>query len=121
MGERTYGEMYSQVMDASELAYQTLANYKWVSSKVEFSRRQENLSYSHHAEVVSLTPDLQSYWLDIAADEDLSTLALRGRIELAKGRHFELDMSSLVMSDAPTSTQSSARRIFTDWRQLGKC
>ena len=103
------------------LAYGTLANYKYVCAKIPFSRRREQVSFSHHKEVASLTPDLQSYWLDLAADEDLSTLALRGRIELAKGRHFELDMSSLVMSDAPTSTQSSARRIFTDWRQLGKC
>jgi len=58
MGERIYGEMYSQVMDASKLAYGTLANYKYVASKVEFSRRRENLSYSHHQEVASLAAEL---------------------------------------------------------------
>lgn len=55
-GERKYGEMYSQAMDATERAYQSLANAKYVASRFEFSRRRENLSWGHHSEVAGQTP-----------------------------------------------------------------
>jgi hypothetical protein len=51
--------MYSQALDATEMEYGTLANAKWVSGQFEFSRRRENLSWSHHLEVAKLGPDEQ--------------------------------------------------------------
>ena len=60
-GERKYGEMYSQAIDHSKLDYQTLANSTYVSGAVEFSRRRENLSWSHHKEIASLEPEDQDY------------------------------------------------------------
>ena len=53
-GERRWGETYAQVMDATGMAYQTLANAKWVASRVPVQRRRTELSWSHHAEVASL-------------------------------------------------------------------
>lgn len=43
-GESAYGETYSQAMEETRIEYGTLANYKYVASRVEFSRRRENLS-----------------------------------------------------------------------------
>lgn len=40
-GEKRYGETYKQAMEATGAAYQTLANAKAVSQKIEFSRRRE--------------------------------------------------------------------------------
>jgi hypothetical protein len=48
--------MYSQALEATEYEYGTIANDKFISSKFEFSRRRENLSHSHHAEVASMEP-----------------------------------------------------------------
>jgi hypothetical protein len=66
-GEREYGEMYSQALEIfPEHCYQTFANYKYVASRVEISRRKENLAWSYHAEVAPLDPDEQVEWLDKA-------------------------------------------------------
>ena len=42
---------------------------KWVAHKFEISRRRENLSFSHHAEVTALEPAEQDDWLDRAEAE----------------------------------------------------
>lgn len=47
-GEKRYGEMYSQALDATDYAYGSLANAKHVASKYEISCRHENLSFEHH-------------------------------------------------------------------------
>jgi hypothetical protein len=53
-GECKWGEMYSQALDATSKAYQTLANYKYVAEKFQFSRRRENLTWGHHEAVAGL-------------------------------------------------------------------
>lgn len=79
-GEHTYGDQYAQMMEDTGLAYQTLANAVYVCSRVEPSRRREHLSFSHHAEVASLSPHEQTTWLDRAADESWSSHELRAHI-----------------------------------------
>ena len=61
-GERNYGEMYSQVLDEFDYTNKTLRNAKWISSKIEMSRRRDNLDFAHQAEVASLDPELQDIW-----------------------------------------------------------
>ena len=46
--------MYSQALDETEYSYQTLANDKWVAGQIEFCRRRQNLTWSHHEVVASL-------------------------------------------------------------------
>jgi hypothetical protein len=50
-GERRYGEMYAQAMDLSGLQYTTLAHYVNVCKRIDFCRRRQNLTFSHHAAV----------------------------------------------------------------------
>ena len=59
MGERLYGEMYSQVMDALGLSFRTITTYQYVCAKIPFSRRREQVSFTHHKEVASLVAELQ--------------------------------------------------------------
>lgn len=80
-GEREYGEMYAQAIEATAKNYQTLANYKYVAEHVEFSRRRENLSWSVHAEVASLTPIQQEEVLSQATN----TLEARQLTQKIKG------------------------------------
>lgn len=79
-GEGRWGQMYSQALEATEFTYGTLANDKFVAGQIEFSLRNENLSFSHHVEVAKLPPNAQQRWLDKAEREELSTRDLRHRI-----------------------------------------
>jgi hypothetical protein len=65
-GEKRFGETYVQAIDETGMAYQTLANIKWVASAIDVSRRRENLTWKHHAEVAKLPPDAQDVWLGYA-------------------------------------------------------
>lgn len=80
-GEAHYGETYTQALEIfPEHAYQTMANYKYVASRVEFSRRRETLSWSHHAEVAALSPREQTRWLKQADSESWTKAELIGEL-----------------------------------------
>lgn len=80
-GEYAYGEKYSQFFDPDKpdihREAQTLANWAWVCREFEVSRRRENLSFSHHAEVAALEPVEQDEWLDRAEIERWPVTRLR--------------------------------------------
>lgn len=93
-GERKWGEVYAQALenDGSGFAYQTLANDKYVASRIELSRRKEHLSFTHHAEVAGLEPEQQDEFLDRAEDERLTTRELR---QLVRATRTLLPVASL--------------------------
>jgi len=91
-GEAMYGEMYSQFMDETGLAYQTLKDVRWVADKVERSRRRDRLSFEHHKEVAGLIATEQVKWLEIAEEQKLSHKRLRKSI--AAGRVVDEDDES---------------------------
>lgn len=98
-GEGNYGERFSQALDASDYAPQTIENATWVARSISRSRRRESLSWSHHAEVASrqLTPEQQDMLLDIAEAEALTTKELRiYRRRLEQGRPLPEGPTSLV-------------------------
>jgi len=58
-GERMYHERYAQVAEATGYAVSTLQVAVLVAQKIEPSRRQPGLGWSHHLEVVGLEPPEQ--------------------------------------------------------------
>lgn len=80
-GERKYGEKYSQALDETGFDYQTLADSKWISSKVKVSCRQENLTFEHHRHIAKFESDEQREWLDRAAMLGWSAKELRQQIK----------------------------------------
>jgi len=76
-GEDRWGEMYSQVIEDTGFNYGTLANDKYVASRIDFSRRRENLTFSHHQEVASYEPKDQNDLLEKAEKMGLSVRKLR--------------------------------------------
>lgn len=76
-GERKYGEMYSQAISETEYNYKTLANDKWVASRIGFSRRRENLSFDHHATVAEFEPEDQELLLNQAEEKKLTSSKFR--------------------------------------------
>jgi hypothetical protein len=83
-GERRYGETYAQAVEATGYAEQTLANDKFVASRVPSSRRREHLEFGHHAEVAALEPQAQDYWLQRAEAEHLTVHDLRAEIKAVR-------------------------------------
>ena len=76
-GERRWGEKYAQAMDETGLSYGYIANICSVASKVKRNRRNENLSFSHHATVAYLPPEQQKELLKQAEEKQLSREELR--------------------------------------------
>ena len=78
--ERNYGEMYAQLVDASDFAYQSLQDMMWVSGRIAPAVRSDALTWSHHREVAKLDMDRQKQYLAQAEQEGLTVLELRAAI-----------------------------------------
>jgi len=83
-GEKNYGSKYTQVMASTDYDYQTLRDAKWLSSKIELSRRRDNLSWSHHQEVAALEPTEQDKLLSDAEANGWTRNQLRTKIRETK-------------------------------------
>jgi hypothetical protein len=106
-GERHYGQL-KEFADLNELDYGALRNLAWVSSKVELSRRRDNLDWSFHQEVAALPPQEQDRWLESAQVEGISKAELRSRIRLAKGDRCALDRDGPAIKSALKSCEDLA-------------
>lgn len=87
-GEDTYNERYSQALEASDLAYQTLRNAAYVCRKIQPERRRPELSFATHAEVAALDEADQELLLNQAVASNLTRNEMR---ELVKRYKANLD------------------------------
>jgi hypothetical protein len=85
VGQSQFTDRYKLVIEAVGLDYQTVRNYAWVARRFELSRRRDTLSFQHHAEVASMPPAKQDYWLDRAEEGGWSRNRLRQEIRNARG------------------------------------
>jgi hypothetical protein len=85
-GEATYGEKYSQAMDLTGMAYQTLANCVWVSKHVPVHNRIQGLSWTHHRAVAGLPPDEQVDALQWAIEHEASASTLQQHLSGRESR-----------------------------------
>lgn len=108
VGQSRFTDRYKQVIDAVGLDYQTVRNYAWVARRFEMSRRRDTLSFQHHAEVASLPPDDQDYWLDHAEDNGWSRNRLRQEIRNKR------------MGASDTSTPSALPRIVVTPERIAR-
>jgi hypothetical protein len=80
-GQRHYGDhRFEAAARITGYEVQTVRNFAYVAGRFEFSRRRENLSWSHHSEVAPLALSEQERWLDQAAREHLTVRAVRMRV-----------------------------------------
>lgn len=79
-GERIYQDRYREAIQSTSLSYQTLRNYVWIARRFPLSRRHDNLSFGHHAEVAALDPPEQDYWLRKAEEREWSRNQLRNEV-----------------------------------------
>jgi len=79
-GEDQFKDRYEEAVRRTALTYQTLRNYVWVARRFELSRRRDNLSFGHHAEVAALGNAEQDYWLRKAQESGWSRNRLRTEV-----------------------------------------
>jgi hypothetical protein len=109
-GEQRFSEEFSQAIKAKGHAVQTLLNAQWVSSRIEPSRRRENLSWTHHSEVAALPAADQDTLLQQAIDNEWSTRELREAVR-------EIKPAKVVerVEQAEIIEKKEVRMDFTKW------
>lgn len=93
-GEKQWGEMYAQAIDATDYSYQSLRIAKYVSSQFDMLRRRNNLSWSHHREAASLSRQEADLALDGAEENGWSKAQLRAEVSRFKN-------AALISADTP--------------------
>jgi predicted RNA-binding Zn-ribbon protein involved in translation (DUF1610 family) len=76
-GAARWGEKYTEAARITGYDVKTLRNIAYVAKRFDLSRRRDNLTWTHHAEVAALTPEQQDEWLDRAVVLRLSPGDLR--------------------------------------------
>lgn len=79
-GNAKFGEKYSRAARITGYDVQSLMNMAYVASRFDRSRRRENLSWSHHAELAGLALEQQEVWLGKAEQKHLSVHGLRDEV-----------------------------------------
>lgn len=81
--ERIYNKTYKDVAAEWNRSVGTLYNYYYVVASVDFSLRNEKLTFNHHYAVAKLMPEMQAYWLERAEREGWSVARLMNAINAA--------------------------------------
>jgi len=82
-GRGKHGEVYEQVIADTGLAYKTVRNCVWVYTKVDLSRRRDNLPFGFHADVAALQPLDQDKYLEKAVTGKWTRQILRKQLKEA--------------------------------------
>lgn len=86
-GEENVSEKYSQAVEDTGMARQTIINIVHVCSRIPPARRRAELPFGHHEAVTMLEPAQQDAWLQAAIDHGWSRSDLRERIAEWKQRY----------------------------------
>jgi hypothetical protein len=104
-GENAYAGRYRQAIEHTSLDYQTLRNYAWVAGRFTMSRRQDTLSFGHHAEVAALPEAEQDYWLRKAKEHRWPVKQLRHHVR------DSLAQRTASRDDQPATAQCHEDRV----------
>jgi hypothetical protein len=85
-GNTKFGEKYSRAARITGYDVQSLMNMAYVASRFGRSRRRENLSWSHHAELAGLAIEQQEVWLENAEKNHLTVHGLRDEVRTWRAR-----------------------------------
>jgi hypothetical protein len=111
-GTARWGEKYTEAARITGYDVQSLRNIAYVAGRVEASRRRDNLTWSHHAEVCSLEPEEQDRWLDLAAAERMSVADLRIELRTARRCGGESEPTARPKAEANMVTCPECKHRF---------
>lgn len=135
-GETLYGEEHAQGVEATGYDHAFLASARRVAERVPPERRHLHLSWSHHAEVASLSGEEQSVFLVKAADAGWTRRQLAEAVAEAKAqgllsvkpRKARAPRAAEPGAPAPLSLVALSRErarelmlaVTTDWQASGE-
>jgi hypothetical protein len=99
-GANRYGQKYTVAARVTGYDHQTLMNMVYVASRFDVSRRRENVSWSHHAELAALDAEQQERWLDEVSAQRLTVRDLRRELVAIKDRTGSVGASGREIHDA---------------------
>lgn len=108
-GDAEYGEKYTQAVQHTGKAVQTLMNMAFVAKAIPISRRRETLSFSIHAEVAGLTARQQNAVLDEAEKENWTRDEVRRRV-----REIKPTLSSGKKDELPALPSGTGPNVSSD-------
>jgi hypothetical protein len=76
-GADRWGDRFTEASRATGYDRSTLRTIAWIASRIDSSRRNENLTWDHHVQVASLDPAEQEYWLKRSEEERLTVADLK--------------------------------------------
>ena len=120
--ENVYGEGYAQVLDATGLSYQTVANTKSVMGRVPKPVRQEGLYLTHYAQIANMSHSDQERLLKKAKDEELNTseftrVVRREKRQAVLGKLPEkVKMEVNIVFSVPDDLKDKFRFSVEGWR-----
>jgi len=98
--ERNFGEMYSQLLDETDYAYQSLKDMAWVANAIAPQTRRNELTWSHHREVAKLDQAEQELYLNQAVINEMSVKVLRETIMKGECREPEKKIGKVEAYEA---------------------
>jgi hypothetical protein len=112
-GYYTDSKIYEQIEKITGYSHQTIKNVKYISSRVQSSRRRDDVSFSHYAEIASLEPHEQDYYIDMIVRNKLTRNELREAIH-QNDLPEEKPRPSLRNIKIDTETQERINQAFEE-------
>lgn len=112
-GEARWGEMYTQALEITGLAPETLSKYKGVSARVAPEIRHAELSWTHHFAVAYAREDLRGPMLEIAARYDMHSRDLK---EIMRLTDEQLEALIEAYNDAEDMSYAAFARTLNEIR-----
>ena len=102
-GERAFGEKYSQALDTTGLAYQTVRSYSWVANAIPAALRHDTLPWSVYRELASLPPELLEGAVERAVAENWTVKQAHAEVRalLGNGHMTEESPAPTEAADEP--------------------
>ena len=113
-GEATYGEKYTQAEALTKRSPDSLMNLAYVARRFPISRRRENLGWSFHAEVASLTPEEADAVLTRAEAEGWSRADVRTERQRLRGKALPVAAPVEIQLGTATVAQVRAALVNAD-------
>jgi hypothetical protein len=111
-GEAAYGEDHAQWVDETGLSKRTLQNIARIGRAIEPARRRVDISFSHHAEVVTLPVREQETLLDAAESAGWTRYDLRDAV-----RERRKELEGTAVDEPPVALPLSAADLTDEARQ----
>jgi N6-adenosine-specific RNA methylase IME4 len=110
-GNKTYGSRKSLVArrDWKGPSYQTCRNAASVAEKFELSRRRDNLSFAHHAEVAALHPEEADHWLNWCE----KTTSTEGKLRSVRELRAQMQRRRPVVGSATSTATCTVEDLAT--------